>query len=214
MVAFVNNPIQFLPRSGAEQREMTYSLKNPVRTAWIPILLLSTYPIHATATVNNFGDFAQRCGVKVPIASARVFSDNSNKQWKEYASPKEVPGNAEWSEIAYVWAKPDSPVAIDVEGLGEDFGDSTYYCFDTSGRLKSVEHEFRTAWDWGFTEQRQFDVEGKETAKSHFFSTKDRKEISRPQGANDVREAMTVKVYKKLSDVPFFSVLTRGTQPK
>jgi hypothetical protein len=197
-----------------EQREMTYALKNLLRIVWIPILLLLTYPVHANASVNNFIVFARACGVTPVIASARVFSDNDKKQWKEYANPKEVPGNAQWSETAYVWAKPNSPVVMDVEGLGEDFADSAYYCFDTSGRLSSIEHEFRTAWDWGFTEQRQFDSAGKETTKSHFFSTKDRKEIPRPQGANDVREAMTVKVYKRLSDVPFFSLLTGSTPSK
>jgi len=197
-----------------EQRDMTYALKNPLRIAWIPILLLLTYLVHANSSFNNFIVFAQTCGVTAVIASARVFSDNDKKQWKEYANPKEVPGNAQWSETAYVWAKPNSPVVMDVEGLGEDFGDSAYYCFDTSGRLSSIEHEFRTAWDWGFTEQRPFDRAGKETTKSHFFSTKDRKEIPHPQGANDVREAMTVKVYKRLSDVPFFSLLTGSTPSK
>jgi len=32
---------------------------------------------------------------------------------------------------------------------------------------------------------------------------KDRKEIPLPEGANDVAEAITVKVYKRLSDRPF-----------
>ena len=79
---------------------MTYALKNPLRIAWIPILLLLTYLVHANASVNNFIVFAQTCGVTAVIASARVFSDNDKKQWKEYANPKEVPGNAQWSETA------------------------------------------------------------------------------------------------------------------
>jgi len=128
---------------------MTYALKNLLRIAWIPILLLLTYPVHANASVNNFIVFAQTCGVTAVIASARVFSDNDKKQWREYANPKEVPGNAQWSETAYVWAKPNSPVVMDVEGLGEDFGDSAYYCFDTSGRLSSIEHEFRDSLNKG-----------------------------------------------------------------
>jgi hypothetical protein len=41
---------------------------------------------------------------------------------------------------------------------------------------------------------------------------KDRKEIPRPQSANDVREAMAVKVYKRLSDVPLFSALTNAAK--
>lgn len=30
-------------------------------------------------------------------------------------------------------------MAIDVEGVGEDFGDSTYYCINASGKLSSLE---------------------------------------------------------------------------
>lgn len=190
---------------------MGQSPKNFFRVACIPALLLAMCANRANGAVKQF---AQSCSVEAATTSARVFSDNENNRWKEYATPKQVPENAEWSEIAYVWAKEGSPVLIDIEGLGEDFGDSTYYCFDTSGKLSSLEHEFRTAWGWGFTEQREFDRDGKESAKSHFFSMKDRKEVPRPEGANDVREAMTLKLYKRLSEVPFLPLLTRTTKPE
>src|SRR5262249_36734702 len=141
------------------------------------------------------------------ISSARVFSDNSKKRWKEFPTPKQVPENQEWSAIAYVWTKAGSPAMIDVEGIGEDFADSTYYCFNASGDLTSSSHEFRTAWDWGLAEDMSFDRAEKKTAKSHFFSTKDHKEIARPDGADDVAEAMKVKMYQRLSVVPFFTLL-------
>jgi hypothetical protein len=189
-------------------------MSDMARFGWITILLVSTSLIHASTADNTFSVFAQSCGVTAVIGAARVFSDNEKNRWKQYASPIQVPANGEWSETAYAWAKPNAPAVIDVEGLGEDFGDSTYYCFDKSGRLSAMEYEFRTAWEWGFTEQRQFDSEGKESSKSHFFNMKDRKEISRPQGADDVREAMTVKIYKRLPDLPFFSVLTHETSAK
>jgi hypothetical protein len=185
-----------------------------VRAAWIPIVLLSTCPVRARASANSFTALAQNCKVKAVIASARVFSDNDENKWKEYASAKQVPYGEDWFETAYAWGTPNAPVVIAIEGGGEDFDESTYYCFDASGRLSIVEYEFRTAWEWGFAEHRQFDCVGTETVKSHFFSTKDRKEIPRPQGANDVHEAMTVKTYKRLSDVPFFSLLTRRTKAK
>jgi hypothetical protein len=190
---------------------MADSPKNLLELACIPILLLSTFPGRATASGNHFAEFAQSCGVTAVVASARIFSDNNKNQWKEYLTPKQVPENTEWSERAYVLGKVDFPVAIDVEGLGEDFGDSTYYCFNASGRLSSLEHEFRTAWGWGFAERRELDTNGGETTKSHFFSMTERKEIPRPANADDVREAMTVKIYKKLSDVPFFQLLKHGT---
>ena len=184
---------------------MFTNFKSLARTAWIPILMLSA-PINASDSDNLVG-FAQRCGVKAVLASARVFSDNDKNRWKEYADPKQVPDNGEWSETAYVWASPGSPVVIDVEGVGQDFSDSTYDCFDSSHKLSSLEHEFRTAWGWEFTEERQFDRDGKEITKSHFFSTKDRTEIPHPQDADTVAEAMTAKVYNRLSDAPFFPLL-------
>ncbi len=191
-----------------------YSPMNLLKNAWIPILLISTLPDCASGSVNHFAEFAQSCGVTPVTASARIFSDNEKNRWKEYPTPKLVPENTEWSETAYLWGKVASPVVIDVEGLGQDFGDSTYYCFNASGKLSALEHEFRTAWGWGFAERREFDSDGRETTKSHLFSTKDRKEIPRPQAADDVSEAMTVKVYKNLSDVPFSRLWTHETKAK
>ena len=106
-----------------------------------------------------------------------------------------------------MWSKLGFIAFIDVEGLGEDFTDSSYYCFDSAGNLSSLDHEFRTAWGWGFAESSKVDSDGRETTKSHFFSMKDHKENPRPQGANDVREAMTAKVYRRFPDVAFFFVV-------
>jgi hypothetical protein len=81
----------------------------------------------------------QNCKVKAVIASAPVFSDNDKNKWREYASPKHVPYREDWSETAYVWGTPNAPVVIALEAGGEDFDESTYYCFDASGRLSIVE---------------------------------------------------------------------------
>lgn len=183
------------------------------RTALFPILLLSIVSDHASG-IDRLTEFAESCGIKAVRTSARVFSDNDRNRWEEYSTAKKVPENAEWSETAYVWSKLGFIAFIDVEGIGEDFTDSSYYCFDSAGNLSSLDHEFRTAWGWGFAESSKVDSDGRETTKSHFFSMKDRKEIPRPQGANDVREAMTAKVYRRLPDVPFFSLLATGTKAK
>jgi hypothetical protein len=194
---------------------MRILLNNSLYAAWIPILFLAASSTRANAaTENHFVAFAQSCDVAASVGSARVFSDNGKHGWKEYPSPKQIPENTEWSEAAYVWGKVDSALAIDVEGLGEDFGDSAYYCFNAPGKLSSIEYEFRTAWGWGFTERREIDSGGRETVRSHFFGMQDRKEIPRPETADDVREAMTVKIYRRLSDVPFSNLFMRGTKSK
>ena len=184
------------------------------RTAWFPLVLLWTCPDRASGVINHFTEFAQNCGVTAVVTSARVFSQNDENRWGEYPNAKQLPKNAERHETAYVWAKPDSPVLIGVLDAGEDFARKTYYCFGASGKLSSLEHEVRTAQGWSFAEHRDLYSDGKETIKSHFFNTEDRKEIPRPPGASDIRAAMTVKIYRKLQDLPFFLLLTRRPKSK
>jgi len=150
---------------------MTYPLTERVGTLSVVMLFLLILPFHANASANNVADFVQRCGVSTVVASAHVFYDHDKNRWKEYPSPKQIPANEEWSGTAYLWNKPKSPVVIDVEGLGEDFSDSAFYCFDNSGKLLSLEHEFRTAWSWGFTEKSN--LTGQERKQpSRTFSTR------------------------------------------
>ena len=176
------------------------------RTALFPILLLSIVSDHASG-IDRLTEFAESCGIKAVRTSARVFSDNDRNRWEEYSTAKKVPENAEWSETAYVWSKLGFIAFIDVEGIGEDFTDSSYYCFDSAGNLSSLDHEFRTAWGWGFAESSKVDSDGRETTKSHFFSMKDRKEIPRPQGANDVQRGNDSKSIQKTARCAFFFVV-------
>ena len=125
----------------------------------------------------------------------------------EYASVKDIPQtNSDWSEWAYVWANSGSPGVVDLEGEGEDFSDSTYYCFDTSGTLVAVRHEFRTAWGWGYVETKSLGNNGKETSSSYFFNEDNGQRIPPPEDAGDFdfHKALAVT---KLSEMPFFSLL-------
>ena len=163
------------------------------------------------ALAGTSSDFARTCGVEASVSSARVFADSGDGKWKHYPNPKSVPdGDPDWSETAFMWGRSrSSPVLIAITGVGQDFADYTSYCFDRSGNLIGLDREFRTAWGWGFAENRSDGRDGKEIINSHFFSTKTRQEIPRPDGADDVSEALQVKLYKKLSEIPFSKLATR-----
>ena len=189
--------------------------RSPRKMTLILLVMLGIFPGVASAAA-SFDEFARNCGVSATVRTRRLFSDNDNdkNRWKEYSTPKQIPENNEWWEAAYAWGTSGSPAVIDVEGVGEDFADSSYYCFDASGKLSSLEHEFRTAWGWGYAERRDYDKGGKETSKSHFFDIKSRNQIPRPDGADDVKEAMTTRAYLRLPELPFFSLFAPGSKPK
>ena len=170
------------------------------------LLLPCRFAVAATSS-----EFALNCGVEASVSSARVFADSGDGKWKHYPNPKAVPeGNPDWSETAFMWRKSgSSPVLIAITGMGQDFADCTSYCFDTSGNLIGLDREFRTAWGWGFAENRSYGKDGKEIINSHFFSTKTEQQIPRPEGADEVPEALQVKLYKKLTEIPFSKLATR-----
>ena len=183
-----------------------------VRFTWVaagsvlwPLFL--AHPMLASEPPNHFAEFARSCHVAADFPSARLFSKNRNSHWMEYASIKDIPQtDSDWSEWAYVWAKSGSPSVVDLEGDGEDFNDSTYYCFDTSGTLVAVRHEFRTAWGWGHVETKSLGNGGKETSSSYFFKEDNGQRIPPPEDAGDFdfHKALAVT---KLSEMPFFSLL-------
>jgi hypothetical protein len=151
--------------------------------------------------------FAAKCAVTIPDFRERVFADAGNDKWKEYGSAKEFPApESEWFEVARIWTKAGLPTVVEIEGIGQDFSDYTLYCFDGGGVFGGLDHEFRTEWGWGFREIRS--IGGGDTKfESHFFETKTGRRIPRPVDADSVAEAMQLRIYRKLNDVPFFAML-------
>ena len=169
-------------------------------------LLFFLDPVLASKPPNHFAEFARSCRVAADFPSARLLSNNRNNRWMEYASVKDIPQtDSDWSEWAYVWAKSGSPSVVDLEGEGEDFSDSTYYCFETSGTLAALRHEFRTAWGWGYVETKLFGDGRRETSSSYFFNMDNGERIPAPEDAGDFHQALAVT---KLSEMPFFSLLS------
>jgi hypothetical protein len=158
--------------------------------------------------------FARACGVPSAIQkSPRIFASPDERSWHEYQSVKEIPERpSEWRETASVWSRDGSPVLLRVVGIGQDFSDYSYYCFDRQGILTRVERQFRTVWRWGFAETILFDNKGNEEERtSSYFDTRNEQAIEPPKESELVTP---VKIFRKVSSLPFFSLLsTKSSDP-
>jgi hypothetical protein len=165
-------------------------------------------------THNPFEVFAQACGVPDAMQrKPRVFASPDETSWHEYPSLKEIPGwTSEWIETASVWRGGDSPTLVVITGAGQDFADSSYYCFNRRGILFRVKREFRTAWRWGFAESILYDGKGNEEERtSSYFDTRDEHTIEPPKESDRVTP---VKIFRNVSSLPFFSLLSsNNSQP-
>ena len=155
-------------------------------------------------------EFQGECGVGLD-AVEQLFANADGAGWKKYAKRQDFPEPAsEWAEYASAWGRLGSLVAVVMEGAGQDFSSSSYYCYASSGRLLRVEYEFRTAWGWGYWESRSFENDQKKSAQRHFFDTKTEAVIPRPKGADDVHDAMKLDLYAVINKLPFFNLMSRA----
>ena len=152
--------------------------------------------------------FARACGVPSAIQqSPRIFASPDETSWHEYQSIKEIPEwPSEWTETASVWSRAGSPVLVRVVGLGQNFSDYSYYCFDHRGILIRMERQFRTAWRWGFAETILYDNKGNEEERtSSYFDTRDEHTIEPPQESDLVTPA---KIFRNVTSLPFSALLS------
>jgi hypothetical protein len=152
--------------------------------------------------------FARACGIPSAIQqSPRIFASPDESSWHEYQSVKEIPEwPSEWTETASVWSRADSPVLVRVVGVGRDFSDYSYYCFDRQGLLIRMERQFRTAWRWGFAETILYDNKGNEEERtSSYFDTRDEHTIEPPEESDLVTPA---KIFRNVTSLPFSALLS------
>jgi len=169
------------------------------------LFLVSTIGISASA-IDKTADFRKRCGVD--SSAVRFFANANERGWKKYSSAKDFPRpDAEWAEYASVWSRTGSPLLALLDGQGQDFSDSAYYCYSATGELQSVEHEFRTVWGWGYWESESLLKGLVQSRHDHFFETNRQSIIPRPSGADDVGDAMRLALYETSSKLPFFSLM-------
>jgi hypothetical protein len=152
--------------------------------------------------------FARACGVPSAIQqSPRIFASPDERSWREYQSVKEIPEwPSEWRETASVWSRAGSPVLVRVVGVGQNFSDYSYYCFDRQGILVRLERQFRTTWRWGFAETILYDNKGNEEERtSRYFDTSRESTIEPPEEADLI---VPLKIFRSVSSLPFFPLLS------
>jgi hypothetical protein len=195
----------FAPRQYGGRRRIALKI-------WILPLALACYAICGWSSPSKHNNplerFARACGVPSAIQqSPRIFASPDETSWHEYQSIKEIPElPGKWRETASVWSRAGSPVLVRVVGVGQDFSDYSYYCFDRYGTLMRMERQFRTAWRWGFAETILCDNKGNEEERtSRYFDTRDDHTIEPPQESDKVIPA---KIFRNVTSLPFFALLS------
>jgi hypothetical protein len=154
---------------------------------------------------------AQRCGVDQAQPAQRLFADPEGKHlWQEYRSAKDAPEvQLGFGQFARFWAGPNGKALIRLEEPHEDSYAYTDSCFSKTGHLLSLRFEVRSVQGWGLREERNI-VNGTLRPRTlEFFNTEDERPVTKPEDADDVRDAVRPPVYARKSQWPFAKLLSQ-----
>ena len=152
--------------------------------------------------------FATQCGIDLDAAKLHIFI-NSSKGWKEYQDLKNLPELSSGTDSEVI-VRSDSAGKHYVRTFipGDDFDRYQDDCFGETGKLQSFRYEMRTAWGWGYEENRRFAPSGKMVDKSsRFFDTRNEKTIQPPERAKEVQDALKPEVHTEFLGMPFIPFL-------
>lgn len=156
---------------------------------------------------------AAQCGAEVEAAPERVFANPGSKNWKEYVDVKHVPPlDLDSGERMFAVKTAASGVRyvryVRMVQYGEDFSMFQGNCFDGTGKLQFMHYQMRTAWGWGYEDNRRFFPHGMLlTSSTRFFDTKTNKTIKRPDDASNVPDFLKPAIYKSFDSLPFIGML-------
>lgn len=89
---------------------------------------------------------------------------------------------------------------------GEDNSVNEEICFSKSGELRSLHYEMRTAWGWGYEDQKVFGISRMTVQhKKRFFDTASNRTIARPRQADDVPDFLKPETYSSFNTLPFIA---------
>jgi hypothetical protein len=177
-----------------------------------PLLILILLVAALSSTTAAAQSLARtHCGVDSNQPWQRAFANTDEKQgWREYRKIGDIPEVALGSSTyAYLWLGPNNSLLIRIEEPTEDFAIYSDYCLDRAGRLVQLKFEVRTAWGWGYREERSLSKGLSTPETSEFFSTQTEQPIPRPEMADDIPEALRPRLYKRKSQLPFAKLLSR-----
>jgi hypothetical protein len=152
------------------------------------------------------------CSSDLNQSSERIFANPDLKGWKEYSSTKEVPPlDLENGEQAFTVTLSSSgrKYVRSVE-YGPDSATYQSYCYDQAGKLRSLRYEMRTAWGWGYEDNRVFGDSGRTIQHTRrFFDTDSNRNIPRPSQADDVPDFLKPTIYPSFNLLPFIATFNK-----
>ena len=169
---------------------------------------------HAVICKTADESLAQQCAPDLEGKTERIFAHSGSHAWKEYATAQHVPrrdGTDSDTTIAVKTSSSGRHFVRTVE-YGEDSAHYQSSCYDRGGVLRSLHYELRTAWGWGYEDERSFNARGRLIRRStRFFDTKSNEQIERPSQADDVPEFLKPTVYKNFEALPIAKARTQET---
>ena len=141
----------------------------------------------------------------------RIFANPGGKSWREYSSLKKVPRlSSEIGESAFAVKISSRFNSVRWMYGGEDDSVIEESCFSKTGELRSLHYEMRTAWGWGYEEQKVLNASGATVQrKKRFFDTGSNRTIARPQQADDVPDFLEPTIYSSFDSLPFIATLNK-----
>lgn len=143
------------------------------------------------------------------LADVSDYNQGSEPVWKKYDSIKDFENAREEEEsytIAFIWKKDGKTVAVNFtySSPSGDWAHYVSYVFRADGSAASVKRELRTFMgDLVVIRISMYDEKGTELKSSKkFLDLETEKPLAEPKDFQDV----DVPVYKKLSELPFFSI--------
>lgn len=143
------------------------------------------------------------------LADVSDYNEGSEPVWKKYDSIKDFENAREEEEsytVAFIWKKDGKTVAVNFtySSPSGDWAHYVSYVFRADGSAASVKRELRTFMgDLVVIRISVYDEKGAELKSSKkFLDLETEKTLPEPKDFQDV----DVPVYKKLSELPFFSI--------
>jgi hypothetical protein len=149
-----------------------------------------------------------RCTSGFDQAGERIFANPGLKSWQEYAKVEDVPSLAgeNGEQMFAVGANALQQSQVRLIESNPDASILQTYCYGRTGILRSLHYEIRTAWGWGYSEDRLFGATGEILLRTtRFFDTVSNQTISRPRQAEDVPDFLKPTVYSSFNSLPFIA---------
>lgn len=143
------------------------------------------------------------------LADVSDYNEGSKPVWKRYGSLQEFENAREEEEsytVAFIWRQNGKPVAVNFtySSPSGDWAHYVEYVFRADGSAAAVRRELRTFMgDLIVIRSALYDEKGTELkATAEYQDLETQKPVAKPKDFQDV----DVPVYKKTSELPFFSV--------